>query len=207
MLAKFTLIRGYFGTANEARDFILYEALPIFEHLSKPLYNHVRLLAELVHIVSASEVTDEQADALPTLIREFQEGLQLLYGENTSAYYDCTTKYCEPHVTGDDKCLLNQHLLKHYPLVIKMCGPLFAYSMFEFESLNNAITQSCTGTNNVSRIVCFRILIYPVNNCELFLSQALTRMLDLSSNMREAKSAGSNQFAEFAQSLLGCPSR
>ena len=68
--------------------------------------------------------------------------------------------------TGEKNCVINLHLLTHLSYYVELCGPLWTYSAFGYESFMGALLQLTHSTHDIGKQVinnnyvgvCFTLL-------------------------------------------------
>lgn len=116
--------------AHELKYWLLYYALPCLSGVSKPMYlNHLTLLSEAIFIFLKSEITTKEYEKASKNLNKFVDDFQKIYGEENMVH--------------------NVHLLKHLAKCVQDCGPLWAYSNFNFESNNGSLVKHVHGTTDV----------------------------------------------------------
>lgn len=104
-------------TGTEWRNILLYYGEPCLNGLIKPSHiKHFQLLSTAAHIYSRDVIFEEDILRAEKLIDKYL----ILYEQ----YY------------GIEKTRLNLHTLKHAGNSVRLLGPLFVYSTFNFESWN-----------------------------------------------------------------------
>ena len=70
-------------------------------------------------------------------------------------------------VPGMDNCTMNVHLLQHLENDVRLHGPLWTHSAFEFESINGHLVRMIHGTHDVqlqvNRSIIELVLVYRNN--------------------------------------------
>lgn len=128
--------------AHELKYWLLYYAVPCLSGLLKPMYlNHLTLLSEGIFIFLKSEITTKEYEKASKNLNKFVDDFQKIYGEE--------------HMVN------NVHLLKNLPKCVENCGPLWAYSNFNFESNNGTLVKHVHGTTDVEHQIASK---YAFNN-------------------------------------------
>ena len=116
--------------ASELRTWVLYYSLPLLLTKLPPLYwHHYALLVCALHILLGSKIEQHQLDAADQMIVEFYKLLPEIYGEMS-----CT------HIA---------HLLFHIPKFVRLWGPLWTHSTFDFEHKHGQPKHLFHGKNNI----------------------------------------------------------
>lgn len=132
-----------FWKANEFRCWLLYYGLPCLKGVLKDSYfRHFALLSEAIFIFLQTNISKTEFDRASRNIKEFVKNFEKLYGEQNMMY--------------------NVHLLEHLSECVKSCGPLWAYSNFNFESNNGWLVQNVKGTTDVEKQLATRYFYYDV---------------------------------------------
>lgn len=120
--------------ANEWKTWMMV-CVPIL-HGILPL-KYVRNLSRFVKsmsLLSADNITEKDIKNAEELYQKFYKDASRLYGKQV--------------------CTFNMHVLKHAADCVRAWGPLWAYSMFQFENSNGVLTRLVKGT----RRVCMQIV-------------------------------------------------
>lgn len=132
-----------FWKANEFRCWLLYYALPCLKGVLKDSYfQHFALLSEAIFIFLQTNISKTEFDKAARNLQEFVKNFAKLYGEENMMY--------------------NVHLLEHLSECVTSCGPLWAYSNFNFESNNGWLVQNVKGTTDVEKQLATRYFYYGV---------------------------------------------
>lgn len=118
--------------ANELRNWLLYYALPCLKDtLNDAYYRHFSLLVEAIYIFLKTNISATEFKKGSENLKTFVHRFQILYDPENMMY--------------------NVHLLEHLPQCVKDCGPLWAYSNFNFESNNGSLVKNVKGTTDVQK--------------------------------------------------------
>ena len=63
-----------------------------------------------------------------------------------------------PDLYGMEFCSFNVHILRHATECVQDWGPLWAYSLFQFENYNSVLVNSFSGTNKVGEQIVKRTI-------------------------------------------------
>lgn len=119
-----------FWKAHEFKYWLLFYGAPCLQGLLNQAYlNHFSLLSEATFIFLKSRITSADYQKASMNIEKFIVDFERLYGEHNMMY--------------------NVHLLEHLPKCVTDCGPLWAYSNFNFESNNGLLVEQVKGTTDV----------------------------------------------------------
>jgi len=135
--------------ASELRTWLLFYSLPLLLNKLPPLYwHHYALLVCALHILLGSRIEVHQIDAAEKMIIDFYKLLPELYGQNS--------------------CTHNAHLLFHLPRFVRLWGPLWTHSTFDFEHKHGQLKHLFHGKNQIIKQLLFNIdvsitlqLLYP----------------------------------------------
>lgn len=118
--------------ASEFRNWLLFYAIPCLINILPDVYlKHFSLLVEATYLLLSTGITAADLNKANILLHAFLKNAQLLYGQNFMG--------------------LNVHNLVHLVAMVKMWGPLWAWSCFPFESFNGELKKTIHGTGNVCR--------------------------------------------------------
>ena len=103
---------------SEWRNWLLFYSTPCLEGLdiSRAHVEHWEMLVYAAYLLSQESITEEEVDIARDLLHEYVRLFEALYGLKSMLY--------------------NVHLLDHFADCVKLWGPLWAYSTFNFESWN-----------------------------------------------------------------------
>ena len=102
--------------------------IPILKSFLPPEYiHHLALLVCAVHILLSDSVSSAKLDTADRLLQTF---------------YNLV-----PHFYPLDECISNMHSLIHMVPFVKLWGPLWAHSMFEYENMNGILKNTFHGTH------------------------------------------------------------
>lgn len=120
--------------ATEFKSFLLYYAIPCLQGiLNRKYLKHFALLVEAVGLLLKCGITENDLERSENLLNRFVQDFEKLY--------------------GSDKMTFNVHLLLHLSKAVKMCGPLWCFSTFGFESYLRVLKKSV----HSSKGVCIQI--------------------------------------------------
>lgn len=121
---------------------MLYYAVPCLKGTLKDVYlKHFALLSEAIFIFLKTSISATEFNKASKKLKVFVTQFQNLYGKENMMY--------------------NVHLLKHLAQCVKDCGPLWAYSNFNFQSNNGLLVKFVNGTTNVEQQIVTK---YGYNN-------------------------------------------
>ena len=129
--------------AHEYGNFLFYFSTPIFDELlDRSLITieeklHWTLFIEGISLINGREISKSQIRSSKIKLTEYQANM--------------------PYVHGAGFCTYNLHATTHMPEFVEELGPLWATSMFSFESFNSTIINSCNGTQNIPKQIAERL--------------------------------------------------
>ncbi|OXA48760.1 hypothetical protein Fcan01_16430 [Folsomia candida] len=107
--------------------------------LSQPYLKHFSNFVTAITILCKDVITRADLETSDNLIKQFCVVLPDLYD---SSY-----------------CSFNVHLVSHSVDCVKNWGPLWAYSLFQFENYNGVLTNSFSGTTEVGLQIAKKLII------------------------------------------------
>ena len=126
--------------ASEFRSWLLHLAIPLLkDHLPAEYLNHLALLVCAIHILLSDHITYSDLFEADRMLKTFYQLLPELYPE----------EMCKP----------NAHSLIHTCRFVKLWGPLWAYSMFGYESMNGFLKTTFHGTRQVLQQLVFTTIL------------------------------------------------
>ncbi|OXA49484.1 hypothetical protein Fcan01_16016 [Folsomia candida] len=102
-------------------------------------------------------------------------------------------KFCFsiPDLYGDRFCSFNAHLLLHAAECVQNWGPLWSYSLFQFENFNGVLTNSFCGTRQVGMQIVKRTVVtqrlLSTAECSFRNSEAKSLHLSFTENIKHFK--------------------
>lgn len=124
-------IRNYSSwKATQFRDFLFYFGRYAFNGIlkSKYFYNFL-LFSKSIFTFSQEKIEENEFVEASKNLSDFVQNFEKLYGLSHMNF--------------------NVHIMIHIPKIVKLFGPLWAYSMFAYESKNGFVTKTISGTNQV----------------------------------------------------------
>jgi len=122
--------RGDFK-AKEFRALLLYYILPCMRGILKDRYfENLRKFVTAIHILLRDCILSADLDEADRLLKSFVKEFKELF--------------------GDDNMVHNLHLCTHLVMMVRMWGPLWAYSAISFESGNKNLLKLNSGTRGVA---------------------------------------------------------
>jgi len=116
----------------------LFYSLPLlFNRLPALYWHHYALLVCAVHILLGDNIDPSQVNATEKMITDFHALLPELYGEAS--------------------CTHNAHLLSHLPRFVRLWGPLWTHSTFDFESKHNQLKHLFHGKHHIVQQLLFNV--------------------------------------------------
>lgn len=124
--------------ASELRTWLLFYSLPLLLNKLPPLYwHHYTLLVCSLHILLGDRIEPSQIDAAEQMLVDFYKLLPELYGENS--------------------CTHNAHLLFHLTKFVRLWGPLWTHSTFDFEHKHGQLKHLFHGKNQIIHQLLFNV--------------------------------------------------
>ena len=118
--------------ASEYRAFLLYYSLPALAGLFPQKYwDHHALLVIAIYWLLQQSISSHQVEVCQTMLNQY--------------CYQFSSLYSERYMTA------NLHLLLHLPDTVKLLGPLWVYSCFQFEGQNGLLKSMINGTRQVDK--------------------------------------------------------
>lgn len=164
-----------FWKAHEYKYWLLFYAVPCLTCTLKPIYlNHLTLLSEAIFIFLKSKITPSDYLKASNNLCKYVKDFQNLYGEENMMH--------------------NVHLLEHLPKCVKDCGPIWAYSNFNFESNNGSLVKHVHGTTDVEHQIASKYAFNNALGCLKKVSEPTFNYIDRMKNLRVKKSEKIGQF-------------
>ena len=118
--------------ASEYRAFLLYYSLPALAGLLPQKYwDHHALLVIAIYWLLQQSISSHQVEVCQMMLNQY--------------CYQFSSLYSERYMTA------NLHLLLHLPDTVKLLGPLWVYSCFQFEGQNGLLKSMINGTRQVDK--------------------------------------------------------
>jgi len=118
--------------ASELRSFLLYYSLPVLFGILPPEYwDHFALFSISIHILVQPSISEYQVQCCQKMLNRFCKYYKDMYSE----------RYMSANV----------HLLLHLLDTVRELGPLWVYSCFHFEGLNEILKNLVHGTQQVNK--------------------------------------------------------
>lgn len=163
-----TIEEREFWKAHEFKYWLLFYAVPCLTGTMKSIYlNHLTLLSEAIFIFLKSKITAADYTKASNNLYKFVNNFQNLYGE--------------------ENMMSVVHLLLHLPKCVKDCGPLWAYSNFNFESNNGSLVKYVHGTTDVEHQIASKYAYNNALTCLKKISEPTFNYIDRMKNMRVKK--------------------
>lgn len=158
--------------ASQCRDFLLYY-YPILEGiLNKKYYDHFRLLSSAIFLLLQPAITQNDLHTAKTKLQDFVMKYEIYYGKTSMT--------------------MNVHTLLHLVECVQHMGPLWAYSMFVFESFNGRLKKFGQNSPNVINQIVEKMYIQSSKTNENIPKNA--KLVQLSDKISEA-TIGKREFA------------
>ncbi|KAE8741261.1 hypothetical protein FOCC_FOCC013216 [Frankliniella occidentalis] len=117
--------------ASEFRSFLFYFSAILLRAVLKPDYfDHFLLFVQGVSLLNSSSISEEDLVLASSLLEQFVQKFEQLYGVNYMTH--------------------NLHMCMHLARCVKLLGPFWAYSCFQFEDINGRLTNFIHGTRHIS---------------------------------------------------------
>lgn len=124
------ILESHDWKASQCRDFLLFKGVAALDgNLNDKYYQNFVKLSRAIFIFLKQSITELEFNLASQLIFDFLFEFENLYGETNMRY--------------------NIHVLTHLPLSILYNGPLWANSLFCYESKNHFLNRMLHGTYNV----------------------------------------------------------
>lgn len=116
--------------ANEFRSMLLYYLRYSLVGLLPIKYiHHFELLSASIYILLKEQISEDEINEAENMLNRFADEFEKYYGKQ--------------NVT------MNVHLLRHITNAVRNLGPLWAQSVFGFETNNGVLVKSANGTNRL----------------------------------------------------------
>ena len=124
--------------ASELRNWLLFYSLPLLLNKLPPLFwHHYALLVCALHILLSDSIEPSQIDAAEQMILNFYKLLPELYGDSSYTH--------------------NAHLLCHLIKFVRLWGPLWTHSAFDFENKHGHLKHLFHGKNHIVKQLLFYV--------------------------------------------------
>jgi hypothetical protein len=125
--------------ANEWKTWLLV-CIPILKGVLLDTYvNHLTQFVAAMTLLLRDRVTEEDIEKADQLINHFIVEAGDLYGKKVYTF--------------------NMHLLTHFPQCVRNWGPVWGYSLFQFEDANGRMTKNICGTREVGMQIAKKVCI------------------------------------------------
>ncbi|KAJ6647760.1 hypothetical protein Bhyg_02983, partial [Pseudolycoriella hygida] len=132
-----------FWKAHEFKYWLLYSGVPCLNgFLNQTYLTHFSLLSDAIFIFLKTKITPADNQKALNNLKKFVSDFESLYGQENMVY--------------------NVHLLEHLPKCVNDCGPLWAYSNFNFESNNGSLVKHVKGTTDVEQQISTKYTLHKV---------------------------------------------
>lgn len=112
--------------ANEWQNWLLlYSSVCLKKYLPQKYYDHYQLLTVSMQTLLSKTITEEEIQKCELQLNLFVEQFETLYGVEEMKY--------------------NVHLLLHIPLCVRNYGPMWTFSLFNFEDINGVLKKYVKG--------------------------------------------------------------
>lgn len=125
--------------SSQYRTFLLYLFPVLHGILRKKYFDHFQLFSSSIYILLKEQISKDELLLVDGKLKKFVHNFEVLY-EKTSM-------------------TMNVHCLLHLVECVNNLGPLWAFSMFSFESFNGTLTKYGKSPNNVINQVVERVIL------------------------------------------------
>lgn len=154
---------------NELHKWLLFFGYPCLNGVLKDKYlKHFALLSESIYTLLKTSISPSDRKKAEINLKTFVVNFENYYGLIKMVY--------------------NVHLLTHLVQIVVKCGPLWAYSNFNFESNNGVLVRNVTGTTDVEHQILSKYKYNNVLNNLKSKSEKAVQYIDSLSNTRVKKS-------------------
>jgi hypothetical protein len=125
--------------ANEWKTWLIV-CIPILKGILPDDYvNHLSKFVVALTLLTRDMISEAEIDTAEELLKDFCDKAGDLYGKKVYTF--------------------NMHLLLHFPQCVRNWGPVWAYSLFQFEDANGRLTQKISGTRQVGMQIAKKICV------------------------------------------------
>lgn len=150
---------------NELHKWLLFNGIPCLKGILKEKYlKHFALLSESIYILLKTSISPTDLKKAASNLKTFVLNFEIFYGKENMFY--------------------NVHLLTHLIIIVIKCGPLWAYSNFNFESFNGVLIKHINGTTDVEHQILSKYVYNDVLNNLKVKSEKATEFIDQINNTR-----------------------
>lgn len=140
-----------------------------------PYFNHLCYLVAAIHIVLSDAIKEVDLLNADKFLKTFYSQYAELYGNVCSLWMSKSQFWMDSYINllyilivtfpfiGDNAATMKVHLLCHVVPCVRYWGPLWAYSCFSFEAMNQQIKCLFHGSRNMSKevyLISFRNRIF-----------------------------------------------
>jgi hypothetical protein len=159
--------------ANEWKTWLIV-CIPILKGVLADTYvNHLSKFVVAMTLLWRDRVTEDDIQKADKLINQFIDDAGDLYGQKVYTF--------------------NMHLLLHFPQCVRNWGPVWAYSLFQFEDANGRLTQKISGTRQVgmqiAKKVCVQEKVLEISSSRVKNQQASALLNSMLENKKFYKNA------------------
>lgn len=135
-----SLLDRSFYTANEYRSLLWYYLkFALKGLLDHRIVEHFTLLSNATYILSKTRITREEIKEADIMLNRFADEFECIYGKNAIT--------------------INIHSLRHYANTVSTAGPLWAHSLFTFESNMGELKRSFVSNVDVVEQIAFNYCV------------------------------------------------
>jgi hypothetical protein len=125
--------------ANEWKTWLIV-CIPILRGILSDKYlDHLQKFVVALSLLLQDKISPDQCDSAEELFKEFCDEAVNLYGKQV--------------------CTFNMHLLLHFVQCVRDFGPLWAYSLFQYENANGELTKLFSGTRQVGMQIVKKVCV------------------------------------------------
>jgi len=125
--------------ANEWKTWLIV-CIPILRGILLDQYlDHLNKFVVALSLLLGDKISPDQINEAEQLLKEF-----------------C---YEAPDLFGKQVCTFNMHLLFHFAQCVRDWGPLWAYSLFQYENANGEMTKLLNGTRQVGMQIVKKVCV------------------------------------------------
>jgi len=115
---------------SELKMWCFFNSIPVLEGvLRQDYFEHYLLLVTTITLLNSEKITPFMLNVAENFLNKFAKEFETLYGLNF--------------------CSINIHQLLHLPDCVRRLGPLWTFSCFEYENINDQLLKLVHGTNHI----------------------------------------------------------
>lgn len=157
--------------ANEWKAWLIV-CIPILKGiLPEDNLKHLAKFVTGITLLSKDKITHNDISLAEKLLKEFNDEAPELYGKQV--------------------CTFNMHIVTHFPDCVRNWGPLWGYSLFQFENENGKLMKMFSGTTKVgmqiARQICIQQAVRSTAASSMVSKEAIQLHKELSHNLKSYK--------------------